>query len=273
MLVNIPRQLAVGVATDCKTGDIYWTDAAYGKILRSKKDGTQVETIVTGLSSPEGIAVDHSGGNIYFTDSALDVLQVARLDGSGVTTLVNTDMVNPRAIVIDVQRGIIFWTDWMDWRGGQAQIERMNMDGSGREVLVRDGLDLPNGLAYDPDTQMVYWGDAGTKTIECIRSDGLGRRIVFDKAPYPFDLTLLGKGLFWSDWQTKAIPNMNINGRQPNESVRLAFGGRGRTYGITTMMETCPPEGNACGYKNGGVQFSMSTNFKRWTYMRMSRWS
>jgi hypothetical protein len=41
---------------------------------------------------------------------------------------------------------------------------------------------------------------AGTKRIECIRSDGLGRRIVSTEASHPFGLSLLNNILYWTDW-------------------------------------------------------------------------
>ena len=53
--------------------------------------------------SPEGIAVDHSGRNMYYTDSRS--LQVSNLDGSHSKVLVNTDMRNARAVVLDVRKG------------------------------------------------------------------------------------------------------------------------------------------------------------------------
>lgn len=59
----------------------------------------------TGLGSPEGIAIDYVSRNIFFTDSKLDTLEVSRLDGSFRKTLFNTDMVNPRAIVLDPSQG------------------------------------------------------------------------------------------------------------------------------------------------------------------------
>lgn len=251
-LVYIPGQLAVGVATDCLNADLYWTDAARGAILRSRMDGTNVQTIITGLKSPEGIAVDHSGRNLFFTDSELDTLQVSRLDGSDIRTLVGTDMINPRAIVLDVRRGVIYWTDW---NRNRPQIERINMDGTERTVLVTDGLRLPNGLAFDSFSQTLCWGDAGTKSIECIRSDGVGRRRVYDQASYPFDITVLNNVVFWTDWERKDIPNINQNGREPNQPLNLAIGGHGKTYGITAVRDQCPSESNSCSLNNGGCKF------------------
>merc|ERR1719334_2306215 len=107
------------------------------------------------------------------------------------------------------------------------------MDGSERSVLVSEGLRLPNGLAFDSYSQTLCWGDAGARSIECIRSDGDGRRQVYDQAQYPFDITILNNVIYWSDWQRREIPNINQNGKEPNKPLRLAIGGHGKTYGIT----------------------------------------
>ncbi|KAK6999593.1 nidogen-2, partial [Biomphalaria glabrata] len=247
-LVNIPGMLAVGVDEDCRDGHLYWTDAAHGIIRRSQLNGSNVEVIVTGLKSPEGIAVDFAARNIFFTDSELDKLFVSRLDGTYVKTLVSTDMVNPRAIVLDLTRGVLYWTDW---NRNKPQIEKMNMDGSNRRVLVRDDLQLPNGLSFDSYSQTLCWGDAGTQTIECIRSDGVDRRVVYAKASYPFDLTFLNNVIYWTDWQRKDIANINQRGGEPNKPLKLAFGGNGRTYGITAVIDKCPPARSSCGGNHG----------------------
>ncbi|GFO27396.1 low-density lipoprotein receptor-related protein 1, partial [Plakobranchus ocellatus] len=100
-----PGMLAVGVEIDCQEGDVYWTDAAKGVIKRSKLNGSDMQNIVNGMKSPEGIAIDFVARNMFFTDSEMDSLMVSKLNGSDMKTLVNTDMLNPRAIVLDIDRG------------------------------------------------------------------------------------------------------------------------------------------------------------------------
>ncbi|KAK3773540.1 hypothetical protein RRG08_022252 [Elysia crispata] len=244
--------LAVGVEVDCKEGDVYWTDAAKGVIKKSKLDGTDMKNVINGMKSPEGIAIDFVARNMFFTDSEMDSLMVAKLDGTDVKTLVSTEMANPRAVVLDISRAVVYWTDW---NRNLPQIERINMDGTDRNVLVQEDIRLPNGLAFDPYSQTLCWGDAGTKKIECIRSNGAGRRVIFENAMYPFDIAMLNNVIYWTDWKMREIPNVNQNGGGENRPLKQVMGGNGRTYGISAVVDRCPRAQNSCGRMNGGCKY------------------
>lgn len=248
----IPGQLAVAVTVDCFTSQIYWTDAAAGTIHTAKQNGSDSQTIMTDLGSPEGIAVDTVSRNLYFTDSKLDIVAAARLDGSSRKTLFNTDMVNPRAIVVDITGGKIYWTDW---NRNKPQIETAAMDGSGRRVLINSDLRLPNGLVFDHFTKQLCWADAGTRHIECVRSDGIGRRVVSTEPSHPFGLTLLNNILYWTDWNRNTISGVNMNEGGQISVIRPAVGGNGRLYGITAVQDQCSRGSNACSANNGGCMF------------------
>lgn len=248
-----PDQLIIDVDTDCVDGDIYWTDVSGGKISKAKLDGSNETVVVSGQSSPEGIAVDWLSRNLFWTDSGLDIIQVSMLNGTYRKTLVSEDLVNPRAIVADPNQGMIYWTDW---NRGAPKIEKAYMDGTHREVLVDTDLGLPNGLTLDFYTNQLCWGDAGTGTIECIRTDGVGRAILTDQAPYPFGLTFSGSSIYWSDWTiSNGVSSVNRNGQVSDESLSLPIGGNGKLYGITAVSAQCPRINNACARNNGGCTF------------------
>lgn len=52
------------------------------------------------LVSPEGLAVDAKRRLMFWVDSNPDLIESANLDGSGRRTLFDTDLVNPRAIIV-----------------------------------------------------------------------------------------------------------------------------------------------------------------------------
>ena len=70
---------------------IYWTDSD-GSISRSNLDGSNAETLITGLIAtasmfPTSIALDEAGGKMYwaaFSSSSNGRIQRANLDGSDI---------------------------------------------------------------------------------------------------------------------------------------------------------------------------------------------
>ena len=69
-------------------GKMYWTDGETDKIQRANLDGTNVQDLVTGLTTPLGIVLDVIGGKMYWTDGETDKIQRANLDGTNVQDLV-----------------------------------------------------------------------------------------------------------------------------------------------------------------------------------------
>lgn len=61
----------------------------------------------TDLGSPEGVAIDHLSRTVFWTDSVKDRIEVASLDGSQRRVLVDSGLVNPRAIITDPPSGCV----------------------------------------------------------------------------------------------------------------------------------------------------------------------
>lgn len=251
-LIYKSDQLIIDVDTDCEDGELYWTDVYSGKISKSKLDGSEETVVIKDQSSPEGIAIDWISRNMFWTDSGYDIIQVSMLNGTNKKTLISEDLINPRAIVVDPNQGMIFWTDW---NRGSPKIEKAYMDGTHREFLVDTDLELPNGLTLDYYTQQLCWGDAGTRKIECMRTDGVGRSTITEEAPYPFGLTFSGSNIYWSDWTIMGVSSVTRNGQVSDEPLSLPLGGNGKLYGITAVRAQCPRINNACARNNGGCTY------------------
>lgn len=98
----------------------------------------------------------------------------------------------------------MFWTDW----GAPSLIERASMDGKERVVLHSVGINQPLGITCDYTNQRVYWCDAGYERIEYSFYDGSGRTVLIsgsDGVGFPFDLTIYGDLLYWTDWLENTI--------------------------------------------------------------------
>ena len=74
-----------GIPDACEaTGKMYWTGFNFGTIQRADTDGSDAETLVTGLRAVAGIALDLDAGKMYWTESTAGnrpgTIQRANLD-------------------------------------------------------------------------------------------------------------------------------------------------------------------------------------------------
>ena len=109
----------------------------------------------------------------------------------------------------------MFWTDW----GEPSIIERASLDGKARITLFSDDIQQPLGIACDYTTQRIYWTDAGLSTISYSFYNGSGRSVLVgaaDGVVIPFDLTLYGDLLYWTDWFDNSVFGTHkIHGTDP----------------------------------------------------------
>uniref|UniRef100_A0A3B4GLW1 Nidogen 2 n=1 Tax=Pundamilia nyererei TaxID=303518 RepID=A0A3B4GLW1_9CICH len=207
-LLALHGSIVVGIAYDCKENQVYWTDLSARSINRaSMVSGAEPEVLInTNLVSPEGLAVDVKRRLMFWVDSTPDVIERANLDGSGRRTLFDTDLVNPRAIIVVSSTGTLYWTDW---NREAPKIESSSVDGQNRQVIVSDGIGLPNALTYDSASEQICWADAGTKRLECISSDGSGRRVIHANLNYPFSMVYYRNHFYYTDWRRDGVIAVN----------------------------------------------------------------
>uniref|UniRef100_A0A8C7FIV9 Nidogen 2 n=1 Tax=Oncorhynchus kisutch TaxID=8019 RepID=A0A8C7FIV9_ONCKI len=235
-LLALHGSIVVGIDYDCREKKVYWTDLAGRTINRARLEpGAEPETLInTGLTSPEGLAVDVVRRAMFWVDSTPDKIERANLDGSGRQTLFDTDMVNPRAIIVDSSTGTLYWTDW---NREAPKIERSSVDGHSRKVLVKDGIGLPNALTFDTATRQVCWADAGTKRLECIASDGTGRRVIHSNLNYPFSMVFYANHFYFTDWRRDGVIALSRDSSQFTDEYLPDQ--RSHLYGVTIATTHC----------------------------------
>lgn len=107
----------------------------------------------------------------------------------------------------------MFWTDW----GSTPKIERASLAGVDRTVLVylsSSSQFWPMAVFIDYTEDRVYWIDAYDDVIDSTDLNGKNRRMLTsDVRPtinvLPFDFTVYGDTLYWSDWYTDTIEKLN----------------------------------------------------------------
>ena len=127
------------IALDVESGKVYWTEQS-STIRRANLDGSNIETLVTGLSHPTGIAV--GDGKLYWTTQPSEntgKIQRANLNGSNVRSLATVASL-PRDIVVDRVARKLYWANAL------GSIQRADLDGQNVQTLAT-GLSAPAHLA------------------------------------------------------------------------------------------------------------------------------
>ncbi|KAJ4924121.1 hypothetical protein JOQ06_000361 [Pogonophryne albipinna] len=235
-LLTLHGSIVVGLAYDCKDNQVYWTDLSARTINRASiAAGAEPEILINAnLVSPEGLAVDEKRRLMFWVDSNPDMIESANLDGSGRRTLFDSDLVNPRAIIVVSSTGTLYWTDW---NREAPKIECASVDGQNRKVVVSDGIGLPNALTYDSSSSQVCWADAGTKRLECVSPDGSNRRVVHPSLNYPFSMVYYRNHFYYTDWRRDGVIAVNKDSSQITDEFLPDQ--RSHLYGIAIATTQC----------------------------------
>jgi hypothetical protein len=126
-----------------------------GSIARMNLDGTEFETVVSGLIEPWGVAVDSIAGIVYWTDAPLSgpgMIGRAPSDGGDIEELVG-GLMAPRGIALDLDAASIYWAD-----AGAGKIQRAGLDG-------RDFVDVLTGLPEPRAVALFSIPEPGTVSL------------------------------------------------------------------------------------------------------------
>ncbi len=168
------------VAIDTVESKVYWTNRTDGVVQRGNMDGSgTVETIIEGVSLPEGIAV--YGGKVYVSD--VDVPPVgeniyrANTNGSNLEIFVSGSW--GYGLGIDPVNERLYF-------GDQAVFDSPD-DNRIKSVSLNDNTDITTiaplepigstgsrtyGIAINPDEGKVYWTDRSASRINSANFDG-----------------------------------------------------------------------------------------------------
>ncbi|CDS40542.1 low density lipoprotein receptor protein [Echinococcus multilocularis] len=237
------RGTLVRVDFDPKSEYIYWVDNAIYRLRLGERNPTAVIEPTDGaLQTLDGLAVDWIVGNLYWSTGGNKQIWVSRLDGAwprllltledfdgnGVSDSTESDVFSdpygeeaakrrPTALVIDPVNRYLFFNVWSGTRG---RIERTWLDGTHREVIVDHNHTVwPNGIALDFEARHLYYVDAYLGIISRVDYSGDNpKQIVSGHLQHPFGFDLLDENLYWSDWQTLSISQIN---KHTGEDLRV----------------------------------------------------
>lgn len=207
-----------GVAVDVRGGKVYWTDRAAGRVQRSNLNGSNVQTLVSGLDNGlSGIAIDSVAGKIYWTTYVGQKIQRANLDGTGLQDLVVGSLSGVRDIALDIAAGKMYWVDL-----NENNVRRANLDGSAIEVLWTGTEPTnPGSLTLDVPEGKMYWSDISTDKVFRANLNGTNVEQILDLSTLS-ESTVAGLvvdsragKLYWTDNKTNAVHRANLDGSNP----------------------------------------------------------
>nr|XP_020447648.1 nidogen-2 isoform X2 [Monopterus albus] len=245
----------------------------------TRLDATRSKTVLALHGSiVVGIAYDCKENQVYWTDlSARTINRASMAPGAEPEILINTDLVSPEGLTVDVNRRLMFWVDsnpdmiesanldgsgrrtlfdtdlvnpraiivvsstgtlyWTDWNREAPKIESSSVNGQNRRVVVSDGIGLPNALTYDSSAGQICWADAGTKRLECVYPDGSGRRVIHPNLNYPFSMVYYRNHFYYTDWRRDGVIAVNKASNQITEEYLPEQ--RSHLYGIAIATTNC----------------------------------
>ena len=239
--------LVVGVAVDPTSERVYWTHGSFnqGRIRRAKLDGSDVETLISGLTNPRGLAIDVAGDGMYWSDTQDEKMYRAALDGSGMEAIVDLGAQLGRP-TLDLVEGQLYFGVY--GATGTGEIRRSDLDGSNQETLL-SGLYTPVAIALDRDAEKVYWADSNTSFVSNhiarANLDGSDVEILYEGVPTSSGFTGIGLDvaagrLYWCDEITeieKGVWEADLDGAN---ATRIYESPTGWNAGAMTVVTVTP---------------------------------
>jgi hypothetical protein len=142
-----------GLALNISANKMYWTNGNGGEIIRSNLDGSDPQTVLSGLNGPTSLALDLTNDKMYWTSQFGGTLSDADLDGTDEKVLA-AGLSEPTGVALDVAGGKVYWADWT------GIIQDMNLDGSDRNTVLAGGVEGQSGLMLDLSNGKMYWTTA-----------------------------------------------------------------------------------------------------------------
>ena len=119
-------------------------------------------------------------GRLYVLDLSGNRIFTVNPDGSDKTVIL-TDCRFPDGIVVDAERGHIYWTNMGSPRLNDGSIEGADLDGRNRRTVVPEGATFtPKQLHLDRENGQLYWSDREGMRVMRANADGSRIEVLVD---------------------------------------------------------------------------------------------
>lgn len=202
-----------GLSLDLSNNYLYWSDLSLGTISRALLDGSNIETLITGLDNPSGLTINFENNKLYWGDWGVNKIQSSDLDGQNIEDIVSTGISIPIEVAIYYKDSKIYWSN-----SGDGTINRCNYDGTGIENIItteNPSFNRPNSIHIDQKNDKLYYSiNFSGEKIQRSAMDGTNiEDIVTENINSPRDLFLVNSQISSSssylanDFEISVYPN------------------------------------------------------------------
>jgi len=237
---------------DFDSRKLYYSNRTARSIMSaSMNDAGGSRVLLSGVRHVDDLAYDWIHGNLYWTDSirrTIDVISIVSDTTSWHRTLINTDLAEPKAILVDPRtpNRTLYWSDC----GTRHRIERSYLDGSARQTVVESAIVCAVGLTLDYETERLYWVDS---KLHCIVGYDLELRQrtvllnTFNYLAHPVALSTFEDYLYWVDVHSESLLKISKLHGNESSSVSRVVGSLKSPTDITVFHQLRQPNAtNAC---------------------------
>ncbi|XP_077986726.1 low-density lipoprotein receptor-related protein 5-like [Glandiceps talaboti] len=196
---------AIAMDYDLRQDMLYVYDQTEQALKRTLlRQGQRFETILHGVGNVQDISVDWLAFNLYWTDATTKAIYVSKLNGAFKTKLISENIEQPKCIVTNVAKMLLFWSD----NSNPSRIEACSLSGLRRRILTSQNVISPTAMTIDYAKDRLYWADSGRRTVESIDFDGKERQIHIS-GPTVVGLTMYQDHLFWSNDRPQSLTDFD----------------------------------------------------------------
>lgn len=176
---------------------------------RTLVNKNQHYVLMENITNVEGMTIDYQNDLLYWTDTVENVIEVLNVrDPSKRKVLVDTDLDEPKGIIVDVERSFLLFTDW----GTKPKIEFIRQDGTGRRVIYDKDLEWPYSITFNSLDDNIYFVDTKKNTLNVINLNGNNHKVLLTNAMYldrVTDLDLFEDKIYFSDQESESIVSLD----------------------------------------------------------------
>ncbi len=165
ILLDLPVSALNLIEIDKTNQRIFYTVTNDGFIRSIDLDGSNQQTVVSGVGNAQGMDYDPFCDKIYWTEFDTGTIKRASGDGTNVETILNLNS-KPFDLVLDVESGKIFFSD-----RESSDVFRSNLDGSSLETIITQPGDK-GAMTLDYTNERLYWVNNTQEVIYSADLDG-----------------------------------------------------------------------------------------------------